>query len=190
MRRRPRRRARRPPRPRRRARCAADRRRPRARRRRRASSFNLDLKASGIESALIGLVRDAGLTGRVTCTGGNWAMLAGDPSRRAGHPRRPDDAPARSGRADARLQLQRLWYAWRAPGLLAEYDAQVVSCSRKLVSRLLVHRAASRRRRDLGLDGRPAQGDRAAPAPGGRRHLLGRPRQPRLGVSRSPSRCA
>ncbi len=37
-------------------------------------------------------------------------------------------------------QLQRLWYAWRAPQLLEEYDAQVVSCSRKLVSRLLVHR--------------------------------------------------
>ena len=38
--------------------------------------FNLDLKASGIESPLIELVRAAGLTGRVTCTGGNWAMLA------------------------------------------------------------------------------------------------------------------
>jgi glycerophosphoryl diester phosphodiesterase len=37
-------------------------------------------------------------------------------------------------------QLQRLWYAWRAPKLLEEYDAQLVSCSRRLVSRLLVQR--------------------------------------------------
>ena len=48
--------------------------------------------------------------------------------------------PRHARRATHHLQLQRLWYAWRAPGLLAEYDAQVVSCSRKLVSRLLVHR--------------------------------------------------
>lgn len=100
--------------------------------------LNLDLKASGIELQLIGLVRDAGLTGRVTCTGGNWAMLAGihrgEPGIRAGltMPRR---------RPPLGLDgLQRLWYAWRAPHLLREYDAQLVSCSRRLVSRLLVHR--------------------------------------------------
>ena len=83
-------------------------------------------------------MRTAGVTGRVTCTGGNWAMLAGihraEPGIRAGltMPRR---TPPRGLRP-----LQRLWYAWRAPALLARYDAQVVSCSRRLVTRLLVHR--------------------------------------------------
>ena len=102
--------------------------------------FNLDLKAGGIESRLIELVRAAGLTGRVTCTGGNWAMLAAihraEPGIRAGLTM-PRHAPPKGTQ---HLQLQRLWYAWRAPQLLKEYDAQVVSCSRKLVSRLLVHR--------------------------------------------------
>jgi glycerophosphoryl diester phosphodiesterase len=102
--------------------------------------FNLDLKASGIESTLIGLVRDAGLMGRVTCTGGNWAMLGAihkaEPGIRAGltMPRRGSPSGTHH------LQYQRFWYAWRAPDLLAEYDAQIVSCSRKLVSSLLVHR--------------------------------------------------
>jgi glycerophosphoryl diester phosphodiesterase len=100
--------------------------------------LNLDLKAGGIERPLIELVRAAGLLGRVTCTGGNWAMLAGihraEPGIRAGLTM-PRHHPPRGLR-----QLQRLWYAWRAPGLLARYDAELVSCSRRLVSRLLVHR--------------------------------------------------
>jgi glycerophosphoryl diester phosphodiesterase len=102
------------------------------------AGLNLDLKASGIERPLVELVRAAGLTGRVTCTGGNWAMLAGihraEPGIRAGltMPRRRPPAGLQ--------QLQRLWYAWRAPALLARYDAQLVSCNRRLVSRLLVHR--------------------------------------------------
>jgi glycerophosphoryl diester phosphodiesterase len=100
--------------------------------------LNLDLKTSGIERPLIALVRDAGLTGRVTCTGGNWALLAGihraEPGIRAGltMPRRIWPR--------ALQPLQRLWYAWRAPGILAAYDARVVSCHRELVSRLLVAR--------------------------------------------------
>jgi glycerophosphoryl diester phosphodiesterase len=100
--------------------------------------FNLDLKASGIESALIAVVRSSGLTGRVTCTGGNWAMLGAihraEPGIRAGltMPRRTPPAWARP--------FQRAWYAWRAPALLARYDAQLVSCNRRLVSRLLVRR--------------------------------------------------
>jgi glycerophosphoryl diester phosphodiesterase len=100
--------------------------------------LNLDCKASGIERPLIELVREAGLVGRVTCTGGNWAMLAGihraEPGIRAGltMPRR---SPPRGTR-----QLQRLWYAWRAPAILARYDAGLVSCSHRLVRRLLVHR--------------------------------------------------
>jgi glycerophosphoryl diester phosphodiesterase len=100
--------------------------------------LNLDLKAGGIERQLIALVREAGLLGRVTCTGGNWRMLAGihraEPGIRAGltMPRR---IWPRAGRP-----LQRLWYAWRAPALLAAHDAQLVSCHRLLVSRLLVHR--------------------------------------------------
>jgi glycerophosphoryl diester phosphodiesterase len=100
--------------------------------------LNLDLKAGGIERQLVGLVRAAGLTGRVTCTGGNWAMLAGihraEPGIRAGltMPRRM--APR------ALRPLQRLWYAWRAPRVLAGYGAEVVSCHRALVGRLLVHR--------------------------------------------------
>jgi glycerophosphoryl diester phosphodiesterase len=101
-------------------------------------AFNLDLKAGGIESALIVLVRSAGLTGRVTCTGGNWAMLGAihraEPGIRAGL-----TMPHRTAPAWAR-PFQRAWYAWRAPGLLARYDAQLVSCNRRLVSRLLVHR--------------------------------------------------
>ncbi len=100
--------------------------------------LNLDIKAGGIESALIGLVREAGLTGRVTCTGGNWALLAAlhraEPGMRAGL-----TMPKRLW-PRALLPIQRLWYAWRAPGWMAEYDAQVVSCHRLLVSRLLVHR--------------------------------------------------
>jgi glycerophosphoryl diester phosphodiesterase len=100
--------------------------------------LNLDLKASGIERTLIALVREAGLTGRVTCTGGNWAMLAGihraEPGIRAGltMPRRIWPR--------ALQPAQRLWYAWRAPAILKAYDAQLVSCHRRLVSRLLVHR--------------------------------------------------
>jgi glycerophosphoryl diester phosphodiesterase len=100
--------------------------------------LNLDLKTSGIERPLIALVRAAGLTGRVTCTGGNWALLAGihraEPGIRAGltMPRRIWPRGLRP--------LQRLWYAWRAPGILAAYDAQVVSCHRELVSKLLVKR--------------------------------------------------
>jgi glycerophosphoryl diester phosphodiesterase len=100
--------------------------------------LNLDLKTSGIERLLIELVRAAGLTGRVTCTGGNWAMLAGihraEPGIRAGltMPRRIWPRAVQP--------LQRLWYAWRAPAILAVYDAQVVSCHRQLVSRLLVRR--------------------------------------------------
>jgi glycerophosphoryl diester phosphodiesterase len=101
-------------------------------------ALNLDLKASGIERPLVELVRVAGLTGRVTCTGGNWAMLAGihrlEPGIRAGL-----TMPRRSAPTWA-LPFQRAWYAWRAPRLLARYDAQLVSCSRRLVSRLLVHR--------------------------------------------------
>jgi glycerophosphoryl diester phosphodiesterase len=100
--------------------------------------LNLDLKASAIERSVIELVRAAGLVGRVTCTGGNWAMLAGihraEPGIRAGL-----TMPRRSPPHGMR-QLQRLWYAWRAPALLARYDAKLVSCSRRLVSRLLVHR--------------------------------------------------
>jgi glycerophosphoryl diester phosphodiesterase len=100
--------------------------------------LNLDLKASGIELQLIGLVRDAGLTGRVTCTGGNWAMLAGihraEPGMRAGL-----TMPHRLW-PRAIQPLQRLWYTWRAPGILAAYDAEVVSCHRRLVSGLLVRR--------------------------------------------------
>ena len=107
------------------------------------------------------------------------------PPRRAGHPRRPDDAAAHL--AAALRPLQRLWYAWRAPGILAAYDAQVVSCHRELVSRLLVAPAARRGRRDLGLDGRPPGRDRAAARAARRRHLLGRPREPRLGRAGRPS---
>jgi glycerophosphoryl diester phosphodiesterase len=103
--------------------------------------LNLDLKTSGIERLLIELVRAACLTGRVTCTGGNWAMLAGihraEPGIRAGltMPRRVWPRALRP--------LQRLWYAWRAPAILAHYDAQLVSCHRQLVSRLLVQRLHS-----------------------------------------------
>jgi glycerophosphoryl diester phosphodiesterase len=100
--------------------------------------LNLDIKTSGIERLLIELVRTAGLTGRVTCTGGNWAMLAAihraEPGIRAGltMPRRIWPRVLQP--------LQRLWYAWRAPAILALYDAQLVSCHRQLVSRLLVQR--------------------------------------------------
>ena len=131
------------------------------------AQLNLDLKTSGIERQLIDLVRATGLTGRVTCTGGNWALLAGihraEPGIDAGltMPRRL--LPW------ALQPAQRLWYAWRAPGILAAYDAQVVSCHRELVSGLLVRRlhAAGKqiwvwtvdrpseivRLRELGVDG-------------------------------------
>ena len=92
--------------------------------------LNLDLKARGIERELIELVRAAGLIGRVTCTGGNWAMLAGihraEPGIRAGL-----TMPRQRKPPLGLYQLQRLWYAWRAPKMLAEYDAQLVSCSRR-----------------------------------------------------------
>jgi len=102
------------------------------------AELNLDCKANGIESALIGLVRSSGLLGRVTCTGGNWTMLAAihraEPGIRAGltMPRRLWPR--------AFVPVQRLYYALRAPGWMKEHDAQVVSCHRRLVSRLLVHR--------------------------------------------------
>jgi glycerophosphoryl diester phosphodiesterase len=100
--------------------------------------LNLDLKVSGIERPLIALVRTAGLTGRVTCTGGNWAMLAGihraEPGIRAGLTMPHRIWPR------ALQPAQRLWYAWCAPAILKSYDAQLVSCHRRLVSRLLVRR--------------------------------------------------
>jgi glycerophosphoryl diester phosphodiesterase len=100
--------------------------------------LNLDLKTAGIEQPLIELVRSAGMVGRVTCTGGNWGQLArihrAEPGIYAGLTL-PRHTPPR-----AFQPLQRLWYAWRAPRLLASHDAQVVSCSRRVVSRLLVHR--------------------------------------------------
>ena len=83
-------------------------------------------------------MRAAGLTGRVTCTGGNWAMLAAihraEPGVRAGltMPRRLWPRALRP--------LQRLWYAWRGPAMLAAHAADVVSCHRALVNHLLVHR--------------------------------------------------
>ena len=101
--------------------------------------LNLDLKAPGIERELIALVRAAGLIGRVTCTGGNWKMLAGihraEPGIRAGL-----TMPRHRIWPRAFRPAQRLWYAWRAPTLLAEHDARLMSCHRLLVSRLLVHR--------------------------------------------------
>ena len=124
-------------------------------------------------------MRAAGLTGRVTCTGGNWAMLAGihraEPGIRAGltMPRRIWPRAARP--------LQRLWYAWRAPALLAAYDAQLVSCHRLLVSRLLVHRlhAAGAEIWVWTVD-QLSEIDRLRELER-RRHLLGRSGEPRLG---------
>jgi len=76
--------------------------------------LNLDLKAPGIERELIALVRAAGLIGRVTCTGGNWKMLAGihraEPGIRAGLTMPRHRIWPRFFRP-----AQRLWYAWRAP---------------------------------------------------------------------------
>ena len=65
----------------------------------------------------------------------------GDPPRRARHPRGPDDAAARAAaRAPSTSSCSGSGTPGALPQLLKEYDAQVVSCSRKLVSRLLVHR--------------------------------------------------
>ena len=115
--------------------------------------LNLDLKASGIERPLVALVRAAGLTGRVTCTGGNWAMLAGDPPRRARHPRGPDDAAPQAA-VRARCSCSACGTPGARRSCWPEYDAQLVSCSRRLVEPAARAPRAPSGRRDLGLDGR------------------------------------
>ena len=145
------------------------------------AGLNLDLKASGIERPLVELVRAAGLTGEVTCTGGNWAMLAGihrmEPGIRAGltMPRR--SAPTLGSPAPARLvRLARS----RAARPLRRATRLLQPAARQPSARAP---PAPGGLRNLGLDGRRALGDRPAAPPRRRRDLLGRPGQPRLGVS-------
>ena len=174
-----RRRPRRAPRPRRCAGRAADRRRPGAGGglARRPQPRSQGRAASS--SQLIGLVRDCRPDGSRDLHGRQLGDAGRHPPRRAGHPRGPDDAAPRSRRS-ASTGCSGCGTPGARRRLLAEYDAQLVSCSRRLVSRLLVHRLHRAGGGDLGLDGRPARGDRAAAAARGRRHLLRRSRQPRL----------
>ena len=183
-----RRRARRPPRPRRRAGCAAARRRARARRAKSRVQLNLDLKTSGIERPLIELVRDAGPDRPRHVHGRQLGAAGRHPPRRAGHPRRASRCRAACWPRALQPAAAPVVRAGARPASSRRYDAQVVSCHRELVSRLLVRR--------LHAVGKPRSGSGRSTGPSeiarlrelrGRRHLLRRPREPRLGRAGSPS---
>ena len=100
---------------------------------------NLDMKVAGVQAELVAAVRAAGLLGRASCTGGEWAMLAEihriEPGIRAGL-----TVPRRLAPRGARL-VQQLWYAFRLPALLRAHDAGLISANHELVTRLIVRRA-------------------------------------------------
>ena len=99
---------------------------------------NLDMKVGGVVTELVGAVRGAGLLGRATCTGGDWAMLAEihrlEPGIRAGI-----TVPRRLAPRGVRI-VQQLWYGFRLPALLRAYDAGLISANHQLVTRLIVRR--------------------------------------------------
>jgi glycerophosphoryl diester phosphodiesterase len=100
---------------------------------------NLDMKVAGVVGEIIAAVRAAGLLGRASCTGGDWAMLAEihrrEPGIRAGLTVPRQLAP-RGARA-----VQRLWYGLRLPSLLRAHGAGLISANHQLVTRLIVRRA-------------------------------------------------
>ena len=99
---------------------------------------NLDLKASDLQEPLIAAVREAGMLGRTTCTGGNWPLLLDIHQRERGI-RAGITVPKRL--APGFLQpLQRWWYAFRLPVLLKVYEAGVISAHHRLVNRAVVRR--------------------------------------------------
>ena len=125
----------------------------------RASSSTWISRRAASSAQLIGLVRDAGLPGRVTCTGGNWAMLAGihraEPGIRAGLTmprRRPVAARLRPAAAPVvRAGARRACWPSTTPSSCPAPPAREPAARPP---------PARGRGRDLGLDGRPARGDR------------------------------
>jgi glycerophosphoryl diester phosphodiesterase len=112
-----------------------------------ASGADLDLKEHDLRDDLVAVVRTAGLLGRTVCTGGNWQQLAdikqAEPGIRIGLtiPRTAVKVPrivARYG-----LLVQRRQWARRLPGLLRQYDADLVAAHHRLVDRGLVRAAHS-----------------------------------------------
>ena len=105
---------------------------------------NLDMKVGGVAGDVIEEVRAAGMLGRASCTGGDWAMLREihrrEPGIRAGI-----TVPRRLAPRGTRI-VQRLWYGLRLPALLRAYDAGLISANHVLVNRLIVwrvHRAGA-----------------------------------------------
>ena len=108
---------------------------------------DLDLKEGGVKDDLVATIREAGLVGRTVCTGGIWAELAqikqAEPGIRIGItvPRTAYNVPrvvARYG-----LLLQRRSWARRLPGLLRQYDADLVAAHHRLVDRGFINAARS-----------------------------------------------
>ncbi len=108
---------------------------------------DLDLKQHDLRDDLVDAVRVAGLLGRTVCTGGNWQQLAeikqAEPGIRIGLtiPRTAVKVPRLVARYG--LLVQRRQWARRLPGLLRQYDADLVAAHHRLVDRGLVRAAHS-----------------------------------------------
>jgi glycerophosphoryl diester phosphodiesterase len=112
-----------------------------------AAGADLDLKESGLRDDLVQVARETGMLGRTVCTGGNWQQLAeikqAEPGIRIGItiPRTAMKVPRLVAKYG--LLVQRRQWARRLPGLLKQYDADLVASHHRLVDGGLVRAAHS-----------------------------------------------
>jgi glycerophosphoryl diester phosphodiesterase len=108
---------------------------------------DLDIKEHGVRDDVVAAVLRAGLQGRTVCTGGNWQQLAEMKRAAAGIrigltiPRTSLNVPRLIARYG--LLVQRRQWARRLPGLLRQFDADLVAAHHRLVDRGLIRAAHS-----------------------------------------------